>query len=34
MEHPGDNFHVNFGIATEKARPSSEGRAFVSLLKA
>jgi hypothetical protein len=34
MEHPGGNFHVKLGIATEKARPSCEGRAFVLLLKA
>jgi hypothetical protein len=34
MEHPGGNFHVNFGIATQKARPSCEGRAFILLLKA
>jgi hypothetical protein len=32
MEHLGGNFHVNFGIAIKKARPSCEGRAFVLLL--
>jgi hypothetical protein len=33
MEHPGGNFHVNFGIATKKARPSCEGRALFCCLK-
>src|SRR4051794_13738647 len=34
MEHPASDFHHETPVATQKARPSREDRAFVVLLKA
>jgi hypothetical protein len=34
MEHPGGNFHVNFGIATKKPGPLAKAGLSVCLLKA
>jgi hypothetical protein len=33
MEHPGRNFHVNFGIATQKAGPLAKAGLSFGCLK-